>query len=200
LIFEIAAASAFGSSCKSTSTNNVMESEIAVSCGDSGKIDDTPEQLEAYYASIRKLSIFSDFLLPQRVRCSGWQVHGNNVFQGPTGGNTSFPLLVIGNTADPVTPARGAVRTAQTFTNSVVLIQDSPGHTSFAATSSCTQSLVRAYFQNGTLPSNGTICPVDVQLFESSANVTTRSLGQDVAGVGMFLSRTYKAKRYIPRI
>ncbi|KAJ7182764.1 hypothetical protein C8R43DRAFT_1116387 [Mycena crocata] len=38
-----------------------------------------------------------------RISCTGWDIPKQH-FQGPVSGNTSFPLLLIGNTADLVTP------------------------------------------------------------------------------------------------
>jgi predicted esterase len=43
------------------------------------------------------------------------------------GGNTSFPMLIIGNTADPVTPLALAKKASTLFNNSVVLTVDTPG-------------------------------------------------------------------------
>ena len=68
------------------------------------------------------------------------------------------------------------------FNNSIVLTQNSPGvnnisclfhlliivqHTSPSAPSLCTVKYVRQYFTDGTLPKPGTICEVDVGLFDS---------------------------------
>ncbi|KAF9473631.1 hypothetical protein BDN70DRAFT_997551 [Pholiota conissans] len=89
-------------------------------------------------------------------------------------GNTSFPLLIIGNTADPVTPIAGAIKTSGSFPGSVVLTQDSLGHTSFAAPSNCTLAYVQQYFQNGKLPSPGVICPVTVPLFPGPVEETVK--------------------------
>ncbi|KAH6905192.1 hypothetical protein BKA70DRAFT_1192430 [Coprinopsis sp. MPI-PUGE-AT-0042] len=44
------------------------------------------------------------------------------------------------------------------FKASVVLTQDSAGHTSFSAPSICTQGHIRRYFDDGMLPKPGTIC------------------------------------------
>ncbi|KAJ7597919.1 TAP-like protein-domain-containing protein [Mycena floridula] len=164
-----------------------FDSEIAVSCGDFVKIEDTPAELQTYYESIQNVSIFADVLLPQRVVCSGWQIHTDS-FKGPTGGNTSFPLLVIGNTADPVTPLRAAVKTSSGFNNSVVLVQDGAGHTSLAANSLCTAGYIAAYFANGTLPANGTVCPIEDKLFGSSFKLSARSF------LGAGLKKKYARK------
>ncbi|KAF8896782.1 hypothetical protein CPB84DRAFT_1848140 [Gymnopilus junonius] len=57
---------------------------------------------------------------------------------------------------------------------SVVLVQDSPGHTSFTSPSECTLGYVQQYFQNGTLPPAGTVCPVTAELFPVASNTSTR--------------------------
>lgn len=51
------------------------------------------------------------------------------------------------------------------FKSSVVLTQDSPGHCSLAGTSLCTTKAVRAYFRDGVLPEEGTVCSVRERLF-----------------------------------
>jgi hypothetical protein len=149
---------------------------------------------------------------------------------GPIGGNTSFPIMLIGNTAGTSRPqhsqllfhslchfvtiprscnsalrvrcpllfmyfhlliAYSAILTGSAFPGSSVLVQDSLGvrassehlpslltimthqHTSFSATSLCTQQHVAAYLLNGTLPTNGTVCPVDISLFPSANDTAT---------------------------
>lgn len=79
---------------------------------------------------------------------------------GPFIANTSHPLLLIGNTADPVTPLAAAEHMSKGFAGSVVLTQDSPGHCSVAALSLCTQQYIRDHFFSGTLPDPSTVCPV----------------------------------------
>jgi hypothetical protein len=48
-------------------------------------------------------------------------------------------------------------------------LADSPvQHTSLAGTSPCTMHAIGAYFQNGTLPAAGTVCPVEETMFGTS--------------------------------
>jgi hypothetical protein len=110
------------------------------------------------------------------------------------GGNTSFPLLFIGNTIDPVTPLVGAKKMSNLFNGSVVLTVNTPGvssisrsyylsrishsalkHTSFAATSPCQALAVQAYFRDGILPKPGTVCEIEDSLF-SNGNGTAAAV------------------------
>lgn len=53
-------------------------------------------------------------------------------------------------------------------------------HASIAATSTCVNSYMRAYFRNGTLPKPGTVCQPDGSLFQAPNTTTTvqrRELG-----------------------
>lgn len=47
--------------------------------------------------------------------------------EGPFTGNTSWPLLIVGNSADPVTPVRNAHKMAKAYEGAVVLEQNSEG-------------------------------------------------------------------------
>ncbi|KAF8166398.1 Alpha/Beta hydrolase protein [Pholiota molesta] len=130
------------------------EAFTAISCGDGKAVTDDARALEEYTQRISNISSFASIDAGVRTLCSGWRIHPDN-FKGPIMGNTSFPLLIIGNTADPITPHAGAVKTAKGFPGSVVLTQDSLGHTSFSTRSTCTLGYVQQYFQNGTLPAAG---------------------------------------------
>ncbi|TFK65952.1 hypothetical protein BDN72DRAFT_844931 [Pluteus cervinus] len=92
------------------------------------------------------------------LACSGWPQFPRTHFQGPFVANTSFPLLIVGNTADPVTPLWAAKKMSKGFTNSVVLTQDTAGHCSLSTPSLCTAQHIKSYFVNGSLPAAGTIC------------------------------------------
>ncbi|KAF7350195.1 AB hydrolase-1 domain-containing protein [Mycena venus] len=135
-----------------------FESYAAIACGDPVPVNDTLAELEEYWLNTAKVSQFSDLVSISRVLCAGYKIHRQGRFQGPVGAqNTSFPLLLVGNTLDPATARAGALKTSEAFPGSVVLTQDSVGHTSLVAPSSCTYRHFRTYFLNGTLPAPGTV-------------------------------------------
>ncbi|KAJ7159601.1 Alpha/Beta hydrolase protein [Mycena filopes] len=158
-------------------TTNGAEAAIAVQCGDAVPVNDSIGQLTEFYQNAARTSQFVEFFVgANRVSCTGWQLHREDTFRGPVAAaNTSFPLLFVANTADPVTPKAGALNTAAGFPASGFLMQDSPGHTSRTAPSLCTTLYFRQYFQNGTLPPPGTVCPVDVTLFGPSTTTDSTS-------------------------
>ncbi|KAF9031836.1 hypothetical protein BDZ89DRAFT_1063719 [Hymenopellis radicata] len=145
---------------------NTWEAQFAVACGDGVEVTDSVADLEEYWKQVSGISTFADTIIRVRVGCSGWKVHRKG---RPISGNTSFPLLLIGNTADPVTSLASAKNLSKAFPRSVVLTQDSPGHTSTVAKSTCLYSYIGAYFRNGTLPAQGTVCAVDQELFPSAS-------------------------------
>ncbi|KAJ6603511.1 TAP-like protein-domain-containing protein [Mycena vulgaris] len=155
---------------------NNLEAYIAIACGDANPINDTLAELQEYWLNGLRVSNFSDLLSSPRVVCSGYNIHQSGRFQGPVGAkNTSFPLLLVGNTLDPGTAHAGAIKTSEAFPGSVVLTQDCVGHTSLVAPSSCKNGYFREYFVNGTLPAPGTVCPIDIELFPNSTSTNTNA-------------------------
>jgi hypothetical protein len=65
---------------------------------------------------------------------------------------TSFPVLFISNTADPVTPLHAGVKMAQKFVDAGLIEQKSMGHCSLSAVSRCTTQKIAAYFTQGKVP------------------------------------------------
>ncbi|KAJ7921988.1 TAP-like protein-domain-containing protein [Mycena leptocephala] len=146
---------------------NNFEVYMAIACGDPIPVNDTVAQPEEYWLNAARVSEFSDVVSSSRVLCAGYKYTvkaGSTVC--PVGAkNTSFPLLLVGNTLDPATARAGAFTTFKAFPGSVVLTQDSIGHTSIVSPSLCTYRHFRTYFVNSTLPAPGTVCPVDAELF-----------------------------------
>ncbi|KAK1222191.1 hypothetical protein PQX77_014975 [Marasmius sp. AFHP31] len=136
-------------------------------CNDGDAVPPEFEAAQAHYEASADYSPFGSFFASFRLSCNGWSKDIPKAqFRGPIAGNTSFPMMIIGNTADPATPLEAAKNVSSTFPGSVVLTQDSPGHGSVNAPSVCTAKAIRAYFINGTLPEEGTICPMDGSPFD----------------------------------
>ena len=140
---------------------------MVIACGDG---DDqswmTKAQFEEHLKNVTKLSPSIGEVWSQlRMTCIHYNVRPYHRFHGPWVGNTSHPILEIGNSADPVTPGRYAKKMAKGFTDAVALIQDSAGHCSLSSPSMCTEKYVKQYFQTGELPPDGTVCDVDALPF-----------------------------------
>ncbi|KAF7333749.1 Abhydrolase-4 domain-containing protein [Mycena venus] len=153
------------------------DGSIAVACNDGKSVNPDYADVENHFRELCGTSPFCDIWGDLRMSCLGWPEYLRNNFTVSFKTNTSFPILFISNTADPVTPLVSAEKMSAGFDGSVLLLQDSPGHTSFAAASLCTFSHIASYFINGTLPEKGTVCSVDMELFPDPSN-STASLGR----------------------
>lgn len=97
------------------------------------------------------------------TRCVGWDIGrkdppsfdwgklGNATTSGPL--NTSFPLLFVSNTRDPITPKRSGLHQARRFAGAGFVEQVSEGHCSIAAASLCTMRNIAGYLNHGIVPS-----------------------------------------------
>ncbi|KAF8876134.1 alpha/beta hydrolase fold-domain-containing protein [Infundibulicybe gibba] len=163
--FNISAAPIFECSCDGPdpSTDKATEAILGIICTDGQAVPRDLESTKKFYEQFSNISRWADVWAPLHISCSkvGWP---NSIpkprFQGPFVANTSFPLLLVGNTADPVAPLWAAKKMSSGFPGSVVLTQDSPGHCSISGPSVCTFGHVRDYFVDGKLPPVDEICPV----------------------------------------
>ncbi|GJE95975.1 hypothetical protein PsYK624_121680 [Phanerochaete sordida] len=132
------------------------------------------EQARANYALLVKQSAFfaPDLWATLQGGGSGWTLRGKDRFNGSFATQTSTPVLLIGNTFDPLTPLANAHNMSAGFARSVVLQQNSTGHSSWTGFSTCTARAVHAYFASGALPARGTVCQPDFAIF-APANGTT---------------------------
>ncbi|KAJ7101484.1 hypothetical protein B0H15DRAFT_816241 [Mycena belliarum] len=97
--------------------------------------------------------------------CQYWPVRGPERFVGPWNATLDWPMLIVSNTMDPITPIQsGLLINALMPDSSRIIIQDGPGHCSTAIPTLCTTKLVRGYFA-GTLPANGTTCETSYRFF-----------------------------------
>ncbi|KAH8833690.1 TAP-like protein-domain-containing protein [Flagelloscypha sp. PMI_526] len=160
----------FDSQCAEYPLRHEIESLIAIACNDGTNVNGTLDAFLEYSKDFRDRTQWADAWEIIRVACAGYPKWDKTHFQGPIGATaTSFPLLFIGNTADPAAPLWAAQDTQIRFPGSSLLTQDSPGHCSLSAPSTCTAQVVQAYMVNGTLPVEGAVCEVDKGIFEAVA-------------------------------
>ncbi|KAL1733090.1 Alpha/Beta hydrolase protein [Schizophyllum commune] len=94
--------------------------------------------------------------------CFAWPVRAVERYTGPWDKKLSNRILVIGNTADPITPLDHSQLMVDLLVDSATLLtQDLFGHAFFAEPSTCTAKIVNEYFEDGALPSDGTVCKAD---------------------------------------
>jgi len=168
----------------------VTDASATILCNDGADIPGDLESSRKYFEEMAKKSEWGDIWSSIRLGCVGWPKFPKDHFQGPFVANTSHPLLLIGNTADPVTPLWAAKKMSRGFKDSVVLTQDSPGHCSISAPSLCTVKYIRDYFIHGTLPEPDTVCQPVTKPFPGSV----AKYGSDEAQAAFFETLTTQEK------
>ncbi|KAI1337286.1 TAP-like protein-domain-containing protein [Xylariaceae sp. FL0016] len=143
------------------------EALYAVQCGDkiaeAVDFEDIEPDLEYFLQTSRLFAASTSSIVTQ---CARWPIKANEQYGGDFNVKTANPVLFIGNTYDPVTPATSAYNMSATYEGSRVVEQVGFGHASLSQVSACTGSIIAAYFTNGTLPAESVKCAVDVGLFD----------------------------------
>lgn len=128
-----------------------------------------PKTAEEYLPEVARQASISDFA--DRWYFSAWvsarwKLPAKEQFTGKFTAKTKNPILYVNGESDPVTPLRDAVRASKGFEGSVLLAHSGFGHTSLADPSTCVQKHTQAYFKDGTLPEDGTVCEPDLGPWE----------------------------------
>lgn len=134
----------------------------AIACGDGEPMTYTDELYRTWFEDLQATSKFAaPYWGNMFLRCTEWLIRPKWRYTGPLAAqNTSHPLLLVSPRYDTVCPLSDAKRVHARY-SSGLLVQNSYGHCSLAAPSLCTAKYVRAYFEDGTLPEEGTVCEVD---------------------------------------
>jgi hypothetical protein len=122
-------------------------------------------------------SSFGDYWTEITMSCASWHLRPVYNFTNPiiSAENTSFPVLFVSNTRDPVTPLVNAQKMRSVFGGSGLLVQEGDGHCSISAPGTCVAERIRRYFQEGKLPEEGLVCQVDRTPFEDAEVVVEMS-------------------------
>lgn len=192
-------AGAYSPECIASGHNN-NDATKAILCTDAEGIGDiTQDSFVEYWMGLRNQSeVLGDWWAHTRLDCVGWKAKAAWRFAGPFQGNTSYPMLWLSNTLDPVTPIRNAKRMMQNFPGSVLLEQDAEGHCTTSAKSLCTAKHVRAYFQTGEMPEPGTVCGVEEKPF--LGNVGKGNVGSSKADEVLLEAWEQVGKAVLPSV
>ncbi len=149
--------------------SNARDALTATLCndtGDDGAAADWP-------AAAQRTALASGLFGPYNswaigLPCATWPAEAASRYTGPWDAQTANPVLLIGTTADPITPLTSAETVAALLPGSRLLVHDGLGHTSIAAgqTSTCSLAALRGYLVEQRLPAEGTVCQPDSAPFD----------------------------------
>ncbi|KAI0015383.1 TAP-like protein-domain-containing protein [Xylariomycetidae sp. FL0641] len=135
----------------------------AVACGDKRyELNEDVPGLKEIFETAASYSSFADVWMGVDVNigCNRWQIESRDPpmrwddrsADTSLAIETSFPILFMSSTLDPVTPLHGAVKMARKFANASIVEQHSEGHCTISCVSLCTINHIRAYLDEGIVP------------------------------------------------
>ncbi len=136
--------------------SNLLDANIAINCADhddrfeESEIRDLAAQWNAQYPLFGAASAIGLFT------CSVWEAERTPLPERNAEG--SAPILVVGNSGDPVTPLPGAVDMAGQLEAGVLLTWQGQGHTAYPK-SECVNAAVNSYLIDLAAPADGLTCP-----------------------------------------
>jgi hypothetical protein len=102
----------------------------------------------------------------QEEPCAAWPADvSHDRYTGPWNHPTASPILVIGNTGDPVTPYHNAVAMSRDLARARLLTVNEFGHTENLNPDKCATNYEIRYLETGALPPAGTVCQQHTQPF-----------------------------------
>lgn len=152
-----------------TEYRNPVEARSAINCVDT----DNPADPARYPAMARaaedRTPDFGALWTYTSLPCAFWPAQDADRYRGPWDTPTSVPLLLLSRRFDPATPHGSAVAASHTLANARLLTIDGWGHGYYlAGKSTCADEATAAYFIDGRLPAEGTVCPEDAPPFGGS--------------------------------
>lgn len=143
-----------------------LDQQYAELCADTAD----PHGPRAYQAAARLAAArsggFGVYLTWAEEPCAAWPAGASqDRYTGPWNRRTAGPILVIGNTGDPVTPYRAAVAMSRDLARARLLTVNEFGHTEFFNPDTCATSYEIRYLTTGALPPAGTVCQADAPPF-----------------------------------
>lgn len=104
----------------------------------------------------QRSALFGPLFAARLLLCSAWPVPAPPP-AGP-GARTLPPVLVVATTGDPVTPADGARRIAQSLPSATLVTWQGQAHGALSR-SPCVADLVTRFLTDASIPQQGTLCP-----------------------------------------
>ncbi|KAJ5749485.1 hypothetical protein N7533_006513 [Penicillium manginii] len=147
-------------------TRRAVISLAGIYCGDNqARTDSLLDFLPTIRALYNTSRLSGDGAIGSYMGCQQWKIKPKEVFRGPFQAKTKTPILIIGNTLDSHTPLKSAHNVSAGYEGSVVLEVNGNGHASNSVPSMCLFEKTTAFWKNGTLPEEGTVCERDVEPF-----------------------------------
>ncbi|KAJ0308312.1 hypothetical protein COL516b_003581 [Colletotrichum fioriniae] len=161
---DVVVAPDFGFTCDADLKMVIYPEESSKAIGCSDRRYKRNETLEQVFDKVSKVTSFADVFFPLMMHCEGWDIEAkfpsadwDAKLESPDPVNTSFPILFVGNTHDPVTPLAQAVAASRKFVGAGVFELEAEGHCTLAATSICAIQKMRAYLHKGVVPPPATV-------------------------------------------
>jgi pimeloyl-ACP methyl ester carboxylesterase len=136
--------------------SNLLDANRAINCADTDQ-KFTETEIRGLAADWgQKYPLFGAGSAAGLSTCSVWKAHRTPLPKRDAQG--SPPIVVVGNTGDPVTPEAGAQDMAKDLTSGVLLVWQGQGHTAYPKTP-CITDAVDNYLINLAPPADGLTCP-----------------------------------------
>ena len=145
---------------------NTNEAQWAINCVDTDNASDPAGYADMVASAEERNPYFGALWTYQGLPCAFWPAQDQDRFVGPWDAETSATILLISRLFDPATPHSGAIAAEQTLANAQLLTIDGWGHGYFVGgKSTCADNATAAYFIDGQLPPEDTVCTEDTPPF-----------------------------------
>ncbi|MEX5720996.1 alpha/beta hydrolase [Geodermatophilus maliterrae] len=140
------------------SYTNLLDANVAITCADTPEDETYGEEqvLQLAQEWSQRYPLFGAGAAAGLYSCAAWDAPRTPLPERDADG--SAPIVVVGNSGDPVTPLPGAVDMAEDLGSGVLVTWQGQGHTSYPRTP-CVTDAVNAYLIDLVAPQDGLTCP-----------------------------------------